>query len=92
MDDHDIGDTITPYVDFKNAAGAAAAPTTVVLTVLKPNGTTSTPAVTTPSLGRYEATVAIDQSGTWTYRWVGTGAVAAAEEGSFYVRRSLVLA
>jgi hypothetical protein len=87
----DVGDVVTLFADFKNTAGAAADPTVVTVTVRKPDGTTATPAVTHPSLGRYEATLALDQHGTWDFRWLGTGDVAAAEEGSITVRRSRVI-
>jgi uncharacterized protein YfaS (alpha-2-macroglobulin family) len=86
----DVGDQVTLFADFKNVAGAAADPTAVVVTVRSPSGVTTTPAVTHPALGRYEANLSIDQHGTWHYRFAGTGALVAVEEGSFVVRRSKV--
>jgi uncharacterized protein YfaS (alpha-2-macroglobulin family) len=86
MAEYDIGDALTVYVDFKDADDAAADPTAVTLTVKKPSGANSSPSVTHPSTGRYEGVVEIDMAGTWFYRWAGTGALQAAEEGEFYVR------
>jgi hypothetical protein len=94
---YDIGDVVevlswdaaespTGSTGFTDAAGALADPTAVTLTVRAPDGTLSTPSVSKAATGRYSATVSPSQSGTWVYRWVGTGAVTAAAEGAFYVR------
>ncbi len=91
MSSWDRGDAPTLYVEWRNVAGALTA-TVTTLTVRKPDGTTITPAVTSPSTGRYEAIIPVDQAGTWSYRWVTAGALTAAEEGTLYVRRSAVLA
>lgn len=40
--------------------------------------------------GVYKATIDIDQSGRWEYRWEGSGAVTEATEGQFRVRRQHV--
>jgi hypothetical protein len=40
------------------------------------------------SLGVFHADVAIDQSGDWTGRWEGTGALVVAEEFTFIGRSS----
>lgn len=90
MAEIDVGDALPIYVDFKNVAGAAADPTTVALSIVKPDATVLSPSPTHPSLGRYEYTIAISQTGRWTYTWTGTGAVAAVERGSFMVRASVL--
>lgn len=88
MSDYDTGDVARLEATFRDATGALA-DTTVVLTVKKPDGTTSTPAVGSPvSTGLYRVDVAIDQPGVWVYRFAGTGAVTSVEEGRLYVRRS----
>ncbi len=87
----DVGDAVILSIDFENAVGAATNPTTVVLTVKKPNGTLTTPAFTNPSTGHYESVIAIDQAGTWKYRWTGTGVLNKARESLFTVRYSMVL-
>jgi hypothetical protein len=78
------------YVEWRDIAGTLTASVTT-LTVRKPDGTTATPPVTSPSTGRYEATITADQSGTWSYRFVTDDVLTAAEEAQFYVRRSAVL-
>jgi hypothetical protein len=88
---HDIGDAVRLFIDFKTLAGAAADPTTVTLTVQAPDGTTTTPAHSNPSTGRYEAVVTLDQAGVWVYRWEGTGVIDAAEEGAIGVRRGTLV-
>lgn len=86
MATYDIGDVVKLTGTFRDVDGDLANPTTVTLTVLEPDGTTSTPSASSSSTGIYTATVTIDQSGTWRYRWEGTGDVVTAEEGSFDVR------
>lgn len=87
MTTYDIGDEVRLSVAFTDAAGAAADPTTVTCTVRKPDGSTLTPTATsTGSTGAYRADIQPDQTGNWYYRFAGTGALVAAEEGQFYVR------
>lgn len=82
---------------FKTLAGTATDPTAVTLTIRKPDGDQlvygwpsagADGTLTRESAGRFYADVAIDQSGMWAYRLVGTGAVAAAAEGLLHVVRS----
>ena len=96
MDVYDIGDTVSIRTysaageGFKDAAGSLTDPTTVTLVVKEPDGTETTYTtvqVTHDATGRYSKDFAPDQSGTHFYRWVGTGAVAAAFEGAFFVRQ-----
>lgn len=66
---------------------------TVVLTITLPDGTTTTPAVTTPSTGRYQASYKPTLTGTHYVRWVATsvGGVSGAdtaEESTFTVSES----
>ena len=86
----DVDEATAGTTGFTDADGALADPTTVVVTVQAPDGTQTTPSTTKEAVGRYSATVEPDQAGVWAYRWVGTGAVAAAEEGQFFVREQLV--
>ncbi|MFQ5592168.1 MAG: hypothetical protein ACE5HE_13475 [Phycisphaerae bacterium] len=69
-------------------------PTTVTLSVEDPSGnvdsyTYAGAGVTQQATGIYYKEVAIDEAGTWQYRWVGTGDCAAAEEGEFEVRTQI---
>lgn len=75
---YDVGDRARLTFSLTDTAGAPANGT-VVLTVTDPTGVTSTPAVTNPATGSYTADVDLDQAGRWTYRWVSTGAVVAAQ-------------
>lgn len=75
---YDVGDRARLTFSVTDVAGV---PTngTVVLTVTKPDASTATPTVSNPSTGSYTADVDLDQAGRWTYRWVATGAVTAAQ-------------
>jgi hypothetical protein len=74
--------------------GVATDPTTVTLKIEEPDGTEvsytyAAAQITRASAGSYYKDVTVDQAGTHTYRWVGTGAVAAVDEDSFYVLASV---
>lgn len=86
----DIGDRLTLTASFRDADGELADPSEVTLDVLSPDGTVTRIDVDSASTGVWTGTVDPDTSGRWVYRWVGTGAVVAAEEGSFSVRRRRV--
>ena len=83
---YDIGDQVRLSVAFTNSAGVATDPTTVTITIRKPDQTTSTPTALTSATGTWYTDVTLDQTGNWYYRFAGTGALVAAEEGEFYVR------
>ncbi len=59
--------------------------TSEVLTVYKPDSTTSTPALTHASTGVYTAQVTVDQEGPWTYVSKSTGLAAGAARARFWV-------
>lgn len=76
--------------------GAAADPTTVTLTVKRPDGTIATYGYPSPgsagtltreAVGRFYADILLDQPGGWVYELAGTGAVATVEQGSVRVER-----
>ena len=81
---YDLGDSVLLTFTVRDLAGALIN-ATVVLTLTKPDGSTSTPTVANPSTGTYTATVAVDQTGLWLYRWAATGAATTAEDGHFFV-------
>jgi hypothetical protein len=92
MGAYNKGQSVTLFNDFTNTLGAPANPTTVTCKVEEPDGTettytaSATPAITNPSLGRFELVIVPDQSGMHTYRWTGTtGASVAVDEGQFSV-------
>ena len=77
---------------FKNAAGALTDPTVVNLKWRVAGGSTTTwtrPAagpdtqIVKDSTGVYHADIAVVAAGLHYFRWEGTGAVVAAEEGTF---------
>jgi hypothetical protein len=91
MNEYDYGDTVTMRVDFK-VDDTLTDPTTVTLTVTDPSGdatsyTYSGAEVTKDATGEYSKALACSESGEWTYRWTGTGAVAAVGTKRFAIRR-----
>jgi hypothetical protein len=88
----DIGDhpTLLWYL-YSDEDRTTPSDATVALTVKAPDGTTITPSVTHVATGQYSAAVSITMPGTWSYRWVATGALVAADEGQFSARPSNVL-
>lgn len=82
----DVGDAWTPQLTVKDAAGELTA-ATVVLSVVAPDGTSSTPTVTSPSTGVYRSTLVVDAAGRWTAYWSVSGAVTGTEDTSIYVRQ-----
>lgn len=74
--------TIFTYLTDQST-GLPVNTTTMTLVVTKPDLTTSTPTVTNPATGTYAATVSVDQAGTWTYVWTGSGTYVAVDEGQF---------
>lgn len=94
-DVYDVGDEIELRSAFTDIDGDPADPTTVALSILKPDGTVITVdegmlAHDEDEPGVYTYPVLIDQSGIWAFRFAGTGDVTAAEELAFRVRRRRV--
>jgi hypothetical protein len=92
MAKYDKGDLVRLSAAF-TVAGVATDPTTVTLKVQDPSGNEATYTyalgqVTKDSAGAYHYDLAIDETGLWTYRWAGTGAVVTAGEANLYARRS----
>lgn len=89
----DIGDVVRCSVVFTNTAGTAADPTAISFMLKKTSGGSTTthtttgtpPLVVKDSTGNYHIDIPADVRGTYYWRWIGTGAVAAASEGTFYV-------
>lgn len=89
---YDIGDLVRVTGTF-TVSGTATDPTTVVCKIQDPSGnevtyTYSLGEVTKSATGIFYKDVAIDESGVWYYRWIGTGACVAGGEGNLRVRRS----
>jgi hypothetical protein len=56
---------------------------TLTLTVTDPSGNASSPTVSNPSLGIYEAAIDVDEAGFWSYRWVATDPYDDVDDGAF---------
>lgn len=93
-----IGDAVRLHTEdypFKNAAGTDTDPTAVTFTMTEPDGTKTVytygvdAALTKSAAGKYSVTWTTDQAGRHEWRWAGTGAVAAADTGVFFVEGSV---
>lgn len=71
----DVGASVPIAVDVKDAAGALANASSVVLTITLPDGTTTSPSVTNPpaSTGQYRLTYIPAQVGRYAWEFVATG-------------------
>jgi hypothetical protein len=85
----DVGDEVTIFADFVNAAGAPANPTDAKLQIEKPDGTELTTiddsVMANPSTGRLEYAYLIVAGGEHRFRFSATGAFKIAREGTFRV-------
>jgi hypothetical protein len=97
MNTYSVGQAVRLTAAFTNIAGAAADPTAVTCLVRSTkNGLTTTYVVAAgqivkDSVGNYhlDVTVTSEGDGYWFYRWVGTGAITAAGDGTFGVLNSV---
>jgi hypothetical protein len=92
---YDVGDIATVTASFKSGT-TPSDPTTVTARVWAPDGTATNYTVTAgqivqDSVGAYHLDIACVLAGDYFYRFTGTGAVTAAQEGSFHVRSSTAL-
>lgn len=72
---YDLGDTATPSIEIRDAAGTLAAGGAVTATITLPDGvTTASPAITNPSVGLYRATYLTTTPGRHVIAWTVTGA------------------
>jgi hypothetical protein len=86
MTTYDVGDLVRLTVEFQDASGADADPTTVTVAV-KVGGVSNTwTDAVKDATGKYHKDVSITAPGAYTYRWIGTGTVQAASEGRFFVK------
>jgi hypothetical protein len=94
MNVYDIGDRVRLTASFTDASSVAADPTGITCQVSRrqiPNSTTTyvySSTITRTGAGVYYVEVTPSAEGVWDYRFVGTGSVIAAGEGSFLVRYS----
>lgn len=88
LNTYDIGNLITTNVKFTTSAGVPADPTTVTLKVQPPG----IPAVsytgselTKNAVGDYSYEINANIAGVWSYRWIGEGAIVAAQDSAFKI-------
>ena len=87
MGSYAVGTAIQILGTFTNPAKAAVDPTAVRLRVKDPTGTEVD--YISPiqiSTGVYSQQIIPTMTGTWVYRWEGTGAVIASSENKFEVK------
>jgi hypothetical protein len=75
---YERGDTTRISLEVRDHAGAAATPSTLQLTIRKPDATQTTytapnAAIVEDALGVYHSDVALTQEGVWAYQWATTG-------------------
>lgn len=98
MAQYDLGDSIRITGTFTDAAGTATDPAVVTFTYTDPNGTSTTytygadAELVKSSTGVYYVDIVTSLEGAYYWRWVSTGAGAAADEGQFWVTRTVVRA
>jgi hypothetical protein len=82
----DLGDIVPLTVEIRDASGVLANAGAITLTVGLPDGTTTTPTVSNPSVGRYQCDFPTTQVGRHYARWVATGLNSSAYVDEFDVR------
>jgi len=91
---YDKGDEVRFSCTFKDLNGNAVDPTTVVFKIKDPSSNVTTytygtdSEVVKDSTGNYHVDYVVDESGTWSVRWEGSGNISAAGEQKIYVRIS----
>ena len=89
------GDTVKISCSFTNMAGVATDPTTITLTIRSPSGRTdiytyARGEIVRAATGSYYKSVPVNEGQTWSWRWIGTGAVAQVDQGQFGVTASII--
>lgn len=91
---YDVGDRTRLTATFTDdITGNPADPTVITLRVKPPKtnaivmvSNSSPQQIFKDSTGVYHADIDVTVSGTWHYKWFGTGSLVAAEEATFFVR------
>lgn len=86
MSTYDLGDVVRLDFLVTDLDGNPANPSTVTLTVVNPDGTTSTPAVANPAIGTFRADLTPTQFGRHAVTFRGTGSNATTQSDVFEVR------
>lgn len=84
---YDVGDTARLRFEVRDATGALVTPGgAVTLTITLPDGTTTSPANTSPATGVYVASYLTAQTGRHLVRWVAAGSDATSDTDILDVR------
>lgn len=94
-DVYTFGKTVRITGTFRALGVTLTDPTTVTLVIETPGKVETTytysgGGVTRDSVGVFRRDVDANESGTWSWRWIGTGAVADVDEGQFVILESLL--
>ena len=81
---YNVGDIVVLTWELR-VTGVLTNATSAVLTLRSPAGVETSPSVTNPAAGKYQALVPATEAGLWRHRFVSTGPAAGAEEGFFQV-------
>jgi hypothetical protein len=84
----DLADPVPLTVQIYDADSQPSNASAVSLTITLPDGTTTSPTVSNPTTGRYQADYLAPLAGRYTARWVATGLNASAYVEAFDVRES----
>lgn len=94
VNSYDLGDQVRLTASFTNSDGTAIDPTVITVKYAAPDGSVTDLTydidlnVIREADGAYYVDFVPPAAGTWRYRWEASGAVTAAAEGAFQVRRS----
>ena len=93
MNSYVVSNPVHCTVLFANASGTATDPTTITAKIRTPAGIITTQTygdgvLLRSATGAYYVDVTPTTSGTWSYRFIGAGALAAANEAEFFVSYS----
>lgn len=86
----EIGQRARVRGEFTNEAGALTTPTTITARLRLPDGTVSSPALSTPSTGVVQFEVVVTQPGLHKARITGSGGVDASQVVEFVVNHDEV--
>lgn len=79
MNTYDYGDDVQLEATITDPAGTPTNPSTIACKVKAPDGTISTPTVSSGGTGIRLATITLNQEGEWSYRFEATGPNVAVE-------------
>jgi hypothetical protein len=84
---YEVGDLVRLSAEFR-IGSTLTNPTSVVVTLKDPDGTTTSPSAVNDGTGLYYADVTLNKPGVWHYRFQGTGAVQKSGRGHVNVAAS----